>query len=68
MSWRQLHAGKDQISKLKSQFDILAIPVSVFVDSEKRQLKRVEAFSEDMFTIYNDIIKDKMGNSDAIKN
>jgi hypothetical protein len=35
---------------------------------EKRQLKRVEAFSEDMFTIYNDIIKDKMGNSDAIKN
>jgi thiol-disulfide isomerase/thioredoxin len=68
MSWRQLHAGKDQISKLKSQFDILAIPVSVFVDSEKRQLKRVEAFSEDMFTIYNDIIKEKIGNSGDIKN
>lgn len=67
MSWRQLHASKDQIVRLKSQFDILAIPVSIFVDAEKKQFKRVEAFSEDMFTIYNDIIKDKIGKSTVIE-
>lgn len=68
MPWRQLHVSKDQIIKLKSQFDILAIPVSIFVDSEKKQFKRVEAFSEDMFTIYNDIIKDKIAYSGVMKN
>ncbi len=67
MSWRQLHASKDQIVRLKSQFDILAIPVSIFVDAEKKQFKRVEAFSENMFTIYNDIIKDKIGKSTVIE-
>jgi thiol-disulfide isomerase/thioredoxin len=57
MNWLQLSGNNAQIEKVKSEFDIVSIPVSIFVDKHCKLIKRLEGKRIDSFEEYQSFIE-----------
>lgn len=62
MNWLQLSGNNTQIEKIKSEFDIVSIPVSIFVDKNCKPIKRLEGKRINSFEEYQSIIEQFINN------
>lgn len=57
MMWEQLVVAQNEYEKVKSQLEITGIPLVLFYDNEKKEIKRIEGFSKDNMKTYFDFIE-----------
>ena len=58
MPWQQFLIPHNDLMKIKSQFTINAVPVIIFVDKNKHELKRFTGYSENNVMEYDDFINE----------
>lgn len=60
MNWSQLLIDEDAYEKVKSQFGANAIPVVIFYNNDRKEIKRFEGFDEKNEKAYSDFIKENL--------
>ncbi len=58
MPWQQLLVPYNNLVKIKAQFTVNAVPVIIFVDKNKKEIKRFNGYSENNIIEYNNFIKE----------
>lgn len=56
MDWQQLLISNEEMLKVKAQFSVNAVPTVIFVDSNKKELKRFVGYDEKNINEYRDFI------------
>lgn len=60
MKWPQLLIDEEAYEKVKSQFGANAIPLVIFYNEAKKEIKRFEGFDEQNEKAYSDFIKENL--------
>lgn len=60
MNWPQLLIDEETYEKVKSQFGANAIPLVIFYNEVKKEIKRFEGFDEKNEKAYSDFIKENL--------
>ncbi len=56
MDWQQLLISNDELLKVKAQFSVNAVITVIFIDSNKKELKRFVGYNEKNINEYSDFI------------
>ena len=58
MPWEQYLISGSDVTKMNAQFSISAIPIVIFVDKNRKKIKRFEGYSESKTGEYIKLIED----------